>query len=58
MLPVKGECIVISCGGYQKGTAPLFAYDFVEQSVVCYILWRRCRENAVAAGADNGILKR
>ena len=26
------------------------AHDFAEQSVVCYTLCRRCRENAVAAG--------
>ena len=26
------------------------AHDFVKQSVVCYTLCRRCRENAVAAG--------
>ena len=37
---------------------PLFAHDFAEQSVVCYTLCRRCRENAVAAGTGNGILKR
>ena len=37
---------------------PLFAHDFAEQSVVCYTLCRRCRENAVAVGAGNSILKR
>ena len=26
------------------------AHDFAKQSVVCYTLCRRCRENAVAAG--------
>ena len=34
---------------YPKGAAPLLAHDFAKQSVVCYTLCRRCRENAVAA---------
>jgi len=42
--------------GFPKGH-PL-AHDFAEQSVVCYTLCRRCRENAVAAGVGNDILKR
>ena len=33
------------------------AHDFAKQSVVCYTLCRRCRENAVAAGGQ-GHLKR
>ena len=32
------------------GTPPHLAHDFAKQSVVCYTLCRRCRENAVAAG--------
>ena len=36
--------------GFPKGAAPHLAHDFAEQSVVCYTLCRRCRENAVAAG--------
>ena len=31
------------------------AHDFATQSVVCYTLCRRCRENAVAAGEGKGI---
>ena len=31
------------------------AHDFAKQSVVCYTLCRRCRENAVAAGEGKGI---
>ena len=42
--------------GFPKGH-PL-AHDFAKQSVVCYTLCRRCRENAIAAGIGNGILKR
>ena len=34
---------------------PLLAHDFAKQSVVCYTLCRRCRENAVAAGEGKGI---
>ena len=34
------------------------AHDFAKQSVVCYTLCRRCRENAVAAGGGQGHLKR
>lgn len=34
------------------------AHDFAKQSVVCYTLCRRCRENAVAAGEGKGNLKR
>ena len=37
-----------------KGACPL-AHDFAKQSVVCYTLCRRCRENAVAAGEGKGI---
>jgi len=50
--------LILPCGGIKRGQAPLFAHDFAEQSVVCYTLCRRCRENAVAAGAGNDILKR
>lgn len=41
--------------GFPKGAAPHLAHDFAEQSVVCYTLCRRCRENAVAAGEGKGI---
>ena len=37
-------------GGFQRGQRPHLAHDFAKQSVVCYTLCRRCRENAVAAG--------
>ena len=40
--------------GVSKGACPL-AHDFAKQSVVCYTLCRRCRENAVAAGEGKGI---
>ncbi len=41
--------------GFPKGAAPHLAHDFAEQSVVCYTLCRRCRENTVAAGSGKGI---
>ena len=41
--------------GLPKGAAPHLPHDFAEQSVVCYTLCRRCRENAVAAGEGKGI---
>ena len=41
--------------GFPKGAAPHLAHDFAEQSVVCYTLCRRCRENTVAAGEGKGI---
>ena len=41
--------------GGQRGQRPHLAYDFAEQSVVCYTLCGRCRENAVAAGEGKGI---
>jgi len=41
--------------GFPKGAAPHLAHDFAKQSVVCYTLCRRCRENAVAAGEGKGI---
>ena len=37
--------------GVSKGVPPL-AHDFAKQSVVCYTLCRRCRENAVAAAGE------
>lgn len=43
------------CGGFQRGQRPHLAHDFAKQSVVCYTLCRRCRENAVAAGEGKGI---
>ena len=42
-------------GGFQRGQRPHLAHDFAKQSVVCYTLCRRCRENAVAAGEGKGI---
>ena len=41
--------------GFPKGAAPHLAHDFAEQSVVCYTLCRRCRENEVAAREGKGI---
>ncbi|EDK34879.1 Hypothetical protein CKL_2867 [Clostridium kluyveri DSM 555] len=32
------------------------AHNFAEQSVVCYTLCKRCRENAVAAVEGKGVL--
>ena len=43
------------CGGFQRGQRPHLAHNFAKQSVVCYTLCRRCRENAVAAGEGKGI---
>ena len=39
--------------GLPKGN-PL-AHDFAKQSVVCYTLYQRCRENTIAAGEAKGI---
>jgi len=44
-------CFVV---GDSKGACPL-AHNFAEQSVVCYTLCQRCRENAIAAGEGKGI---
>ena len=52
---MEGEHNVFSCGGFQRGQRPHLAHDFAKQSVVCYTLCRRCRENAVAAGEGKGI---
>ena len=41
--------------GFPKGATPHLAHDFAKQSVVCYTLCRRCRENVVAAGEGKGI---
>ncbi len=54
--PGKGHSACL-LWGYPKGAAPHLAHDFAKQSVVCYTLCRRCRENAVAAGGQ-GHLKR
>ena len=42
-------------GVSKRGQRPHLAHDFAKQSVVCYTLCRRCRENAVAAGEGKGI---
>ena len=55
MRPVEGSRTAFSCGGFQRGQRPHLAHDFAKQSVVCYTLCRRCRENAVAAGEGKGI---
>ena len=47
--PGKGHSACL-LWGYPKGATPHLAHDFAKQSVVCYTLCRRCRENAVAAG--------
>lgn len=52
--PDKGYSVCL-LWGYPKGAAPHLAHDFAKQSVVCYTLCRRCRENAVAAGEGKGI---
>ena len=52
--PGKGHSVCL-LWGYPKGAAPYLAHDFAKQSVVCYTLCRRCRENAVAAGEGKGI---
>ena len=52
--PGKGHSVCL-LWGYPKGAAPHLAHDFAKQSVVCYTLCRRCRENAVAAGEGKGI---
>lgn len=44
-------CFVV---GDSKGACPL-AHDFAKQSVVCYTLCQRCRENAIAAGEGKDI---
>ena len=52
--PDKGYSVCL-LWGYPKGATPHLAHDFAKQSVVCYTLCRRCRENAVAAGEGKGI---
>ena len=52
--PEEGSIPPVLLSGVSKGACPL-AHDFAEQSVVCYTLCRRCRENAVAAGEGKGI---
>ena len=52
---MEGSRTAFSCGGFQRGQRPHLAHDFAKQSVVCYTLCRRCRENAVAAGEGKGI---
>ena len=52
--PGKGHSACL-LWGYPKGATPHLAHDFAKQSVVCYTLCRRCRENAVAAGEGKGI---
>ena len=54
-LPLHGAHTAFSCGGFQRGQRPHLAHDFAKQSVVCYTLCRRCRENEVAAGEGKGI---
>lgn len=41
-------------GVSKGGKPPLLAHDFAWQSVVCYTLWLRCCENAVARGHATG----
>ncbi|WP_373125186.1 hypothetical protein, partial [Blautia producta] len=52
--PGEGSIPPVLLSGESKGACPL-AHDFAKQSVVCYTLCRRCRENAVAAVEGNGI---
>ena len=52
--PGEGSIPPVLLSGVSKGACPL-AHDFAKQSVVCYTLCRRCRENAVAAGEGKGI---
>ena len=44
--PGEGSIPPVLLSGESKGACPL-AHDFAKQSVVCYTLCRRCRENAV-----------
>ncbi len=53
--PRGGVAYRLFLWGYPKGATPHLAHDFAKQSVVCYTLCRRCRENAVAAGEGKGI---
>ena len=48
--PRGGVAYRLFLWGFPKGATPHLAHDFAKQSVVCYTLCRRCRENAVAAG--------
>ena len=55
--PRGGVAYRLFLWGFPKGATPPFGtrLDFAKQSVVCYTLCRRCRENAVAAGEGKGI---
>ena len=53
--PRGGVAYRLFLWGFPKGATPHVAHDFAKQSVVCYTLCRRCRENAVAAGEGKGI---
>ena len=53
--PRGGVAYRLFLWGFPKGATPHLAHDFAKQSVVCYTLCRRCRENAVAAGEGKGI---
>ena len=46
------------CMNLTGGQRPHLAHDFAKQSVVCYTLCRRCRENTVANREGEGHLKR
>ena len=51
--PGKGSIPPFVVWGFQRGSP--FGTRLCLQSVVCYTLCRRCRENTVAAGEGNGI---
>src|SRR5699024_9471792 len=50
MRPVEGGAYRIFLWGFPKGATPHLAHDFAKQSVVCYTLCRRCRENDLPPG--------
>ena len=56
--PRGGVAYRLFLWGFPKGATPHLAHDFAKQSVVCYTLCRRCRENAVATGEGKGMENR
>ena len=53
--PRGGVAYRLFLWGFPKGAKPPFGTRLCLQSVVCYTLCRRCRENAVAAGEGKGV---
>ena len=53
--PGRGVAYRLFLWGFPKGAKPPFGTRLCLQSIVCYTLCRRCRENAVAAGEGKGI---